>query len=77
MKEMSTSHIQNMPSLLLRQIISNSQALFLTLLFYIHRLQRKKLPSYAPKSGIRYDGIYRIEKCWMKVCNEVRIMLHI
>ncbi|XP_074353184.1 E3 ubiquitin-protein ligase ORTHRUS 2-like isoform X2 [Apium graveolens] len=34
------------------------------------RLQRKKLPFYAPKSGIRYDGIYRIEKCWMKVCNK-------
>ncbi|KAK1373260.1 hypothetical protein POM88_029453 [Heracleum sosnowskyi] len=36
------------------------------------RLQRKKLPSYAPKSGIRYDGIYRIEKCWLKVCNKGR-----
>lgn len=39
-------------------------------MFYTHRLQRKKLPSYAPKTGIRYDGIYRIEKCWLKLCNE-------
>ncbi|KAJ1388571.1 Zinc finger, RING-type [Sesbania bispinosa] len=28
------------------------------------RSHKKKRSSYAPESGVRYDGIYRIEKCW-------------
>ncbi|CAN6868052.1 unnamed protein product [Brassica oleracea] len=29
-------------------------------------LQRKR-SAYAPEAGVRYDGVYRIEKCWLKV----------
>ncbi|CAJ1934050.1 unnamed protein product [Sphenostylis stenocarpa] len=28
------------------------------------RSQKEKRSSYAPEIGVRYDGIYRIEKCW-------------
>ncbi|KAK7404212.1 hypothetical protein VNO78_04902 [Psophocarpus tetragonolobus] len=28
------------------------------------RSHKEKRSSYAPESGVRYDGIYRIEKCW-------------
>ncbi|MBA0862619.1 hypothetical protein Goshw_010819 [Gossypium schwendimanii] len=28
---------------------------------------KEKRSSYAPEKGVRYDGIYRIEKCWRKV----------
>ncbi|EHA8586919.1 hypothetical protein COCNU_scaffold001173G000010 [Cocos nucifera] len=31
------------------------------------RSHKEKRSSYAPESGVRYDGIYRIEKCWRKV----------
>ncbi|CAD5171324.1 unnamed protein product [Musa acuminata subsp. malaccensis] len=31
------------------------------------RSHKEKRSSYAPESGVRYDGIYRIEKCWQKV----------
>ncbi|CAL4911057.1 unnamed protein product [Urochloa decumbens] len=31
------------------------------------RSHKEKRSSYAPESGLRYDGIYRIEKCWRKV----------
>ncbi|KAI5396478.1 hypothetical protein KIW84_062622 [Lathyrus oleraceus] len=27
----------------------------------------KKRSSYAPKAGVRYDGVYRIEKWWRKI----------
>ncbi|KAI3994518.1 hypothetical protein MKX01_012775 [Papaver californicum] len=27
---------------------------------------KEKHSSYAPKTGLRYDGIYRIDKCWRK-----------
>lgn len=30
------------------------------------RSHKEKRSSYAPESGVRYDGIYRIEKCWRK-----------
>ncbi|XVE66083.1 hypothetical protein DITRI_Ditri08aG0052600 [Diplodiscus trichospermus] len=30
------------------------------------RSHKEKRSSYAPEAGIRYDGIYRIEKCWRK-----------
>ncbi|CAN6972579.1 unnamed protein product, partial [Brassica rapa subsp. trilocularis] len=26
-----------------------------------------KRSAYAPEAGLRYDGVYRIEKCWLKV----------
>ncbi|XP_039123785.1 E3 ubiquitin-protein ligase ORTHRUS 2-like isoform X2 [Dioscorea cayenensis subsp. rotundata] len=31
------------------------------------RSHKEKRSSYAPEHGVRYDGIYRIEKCWRKV----------
>ncbi|XP_057519006.1 E3 ubiquitin-protein ligase ORTHRUS 2-like [Amaranthus tricolor] len=30
------------------------------------RSHKEKRSHYAPESGVRYDGIYRIEKCWIK-----------
>ncbi|ONI07807.1 hypothetical protein PRUPE_5G140900 [Prunus persica] len=31
------------------------------------RSHKEKRSSYAPEKGVRYDGCYRIEKCWKKV----------
>ncbi|CAN8321824.1 unnamed protein product [Cochlearia groenlandica] len=31
------------------------------------RAHKAKHSAYAPQEGIRYDGIYRVEKCWIKV----------
>ncbi|OVA09685.1 zinc finger protein [Macleaya cordata] len=31
------------------------------------RSHKEKRSSYAPETGVRYDGIYRIEKCWRKI----------
>ncbi|KAL5726364.1 RING-type E3 ubiquitin transferase [Ranunculus cassubicifolius] len=31
------------------------------------RSHKEKRSCYAPESGVRYDGVYRIEKCWRKV----------
>ena len=38
-------------------------------IYYIHynRSHKEKRSSYAPEKGLRYDGVYRIEKCWRKV----------
>ncbi|KAK1295520.1 E3 ubiquitin-protein ligase ORTHRUS 2 [Acorus calamus] len=33
---------------------------------YTGRSHKEKRSSYAPEGGVRYDGIYRIEKCWRK-----------
>lgn len=30
------------------------------------RSHKEKRSNYAPEEGVRYDGIYRIEKCWRK-----------
>ncbi|KAL0421642.1 UNVERIFIED_CONTAM: E3 ubiquitin-protein ligase ORTHRUS 2 [Sesamum latifolium] len=30
------------------------------------RSHKEKRSSYAPQGGVRYDGVYRIEKCWRK-----------
>ncbi|KAK4357691.1 hypothetical protein RND71_023301 [Anisodus tanguticus] len=30
------------------------------------RSHKEKRSSYAPDKGVRYDGVYRIEKCWRK-----------
>uniref|UniRef100_A0A7N0TYM7 RING-type E3 ubiquitin transferase n=1 Tax=Kalanchoe fedtschenkoi TaxID=63787 RepID=A0A7N0TYM7_KALFE len=30
------------------------------------RSYKEKRSSYAPQEGVRYDGVYRIEKCWRK-----------
>ncbi|KAK1380327.1 hypothetical protein POM88_027071 [Heracleum sosnowskyi] len=32
----------------------------------LSRSHKEKRSSYAPETGVRYDGIYRIEKCWRK-----------
>ncbi|XP_074317137.1 E3 ubiquitin-protein ligase ORTHRUS 2-like [Silene latifolia] len=31
------------------------------------RSYKEKRSNYAPETGVRYDGIYRIEKCWLKL----------
>ncbi|WJX54214.1 RING-type E3 ubiquitin transferase [Trifolium repens] len=31
------------------------------------RSHKEKRSSYAPEEGVRYDGVYRIEKCWRKL----------
>ncbi|KAF9619756.1 hypothetical protein IFM89_009098 [Coptis chinensis] len=31
------------------------------------RSHKEKRSSYSPEAGLRYDGVYRIEKCWRKV----------
>ncbi|KAL4346957.1 hypothetical protein GQ457_17G026380 [Hibiscus cannabinus] len=31
------------------------------------RSHKEKRSSYPPEKGVRYDGVYRIEKCWRKV----------
>ncbi|CAH8257128.1 unnamed protein product [Arabidopsis lyrata] len=31
------------------------------------RSHKEKRSAYAPKEGVRYDGVYRIEKCWSNV----------
>ncbi|XP_031386734.1 E3 ubiquitin-protein ligase ORTHRUS 2 [Punica granatum] len=31
------------------------------------RSHKEKRSSYAAEAGVRYDGVYRIEKCWRKV----------
>ncbi|KAL0700930.1 hypothetical protein Bca4012_057052 [Brassica carinata] len=31
------------------------------------RSHKEKRSAYAPEAGVRYDGVYRIEKCWRKV----------
>lgn len=30
------------------------------------RSAKEKRSSYAPQEGVRYDGVYRVEKCWLK-----------
>lgn len=30
------------------------------------RSYKDRYSAYAPKEGVRYDGVYRIEKCWRK-----------
>ncbi|PWA80235.1 hypothetical protein CTI12_AA195760 [Artemisia annua] len=30
------------------------------------RSHKEKRSAYAPEAGVRYDGVYRIEKCWRK-----------
>ncbi|XP_047322039.1 E3 ubiquitin-protein ligase ORTHRUS 2-like isoform X1 [Impatiens glandulifera] len=31
------------------------------------RSHKEKRSFYAPETGVRYDGVYRIEKCWRKI----------
>lgn len=40
---------------------------FVLTLFMVGRSHKEKRSSYAPEKGVRYDGVYRIEKCWRKV----------
>ncbi|KAM3202781.1 E3 ubiquitin-protein ligase ORTHRUS 2 [Capsicum annuum] len=35
------------------------------------RSHKEKRSSYAPDKGVRYDGVYRIEKCWRKAGKQV------
>lgn len=38
------------------------------------RSHKEKRSSYAPEKGVRYDGIYRIEKCWRKKGMQVKFL---
>jgi E3 ubiquitin-protein ligase UHRF1 len=38
------------------------------------RSHKEKKSSYAPKENVRYDGIYRIEKCWRKPGKQNAVM---
>ncbi|CAH8384502.1 unnamed protein product [Eruca vesicaria subsp. sativa] len=31
------------------------------------RTCKEERSAYAPKAGVRYDGVYRVEKCWIKI----------
>ena len=49
--------------------------LFVNWFFLLGRSSKEKRSSYAPeKKGLRYDGIYRIEKCWRKNGIQVRCL---
>lgn len=39
------------------------------------RSHKEKRSAYAPPEGVRYDGVYRIEKCWRKVGKQVSVMI--
>ncbi|KAL5979603.1 E3 ubiquitin-protein ligase ORTHRUS 2 [Asimina triloba] len=45
-------------------MLPTNQPFALKIVFESHKEKRS---SYAPETGVRYDGIYRIEKCWRKV----------
>eukprot|EP00898_Chlorokybus_atmophyticus_P000413 jgi/Chlat1/1372/Chrsp119S01790 len=38
------------------------------------RSHKEKRSSYAPKNGVRYDGVYRIEKCWRSPGTQNKLM---
>lgn len=51
---------------------------FLTLFLQIIRSHKEKRSAYAPaEKSVRYDGVYRIEKCWRKVGVQVWLWLRI
>lgn len=41
----------------------------------LKRSHKEKRSSYAPEHGVRYDGVYRIEKCWRKIGVQVFLYL--
>jgi hypothetical protein len=41
----------------------------------LKRSHKEKRSSYAPEGGVRYDGVYRIEKCWRKIGVQVFLYL--
>lgn len=47
------------------------------LLFFLYRSEKDKRSSYAPEKGYRYDGVYRIEKCWRKAGIQVIFFLEL
>ena len=40
------------------------------------RSHKEKRSAYAPEKGLRYDGVYRIEKCWRKDGKQVTKSAH-
>ena len=54
---------------------------FKCLMLYVNihdnRSHKEKRSSYAPEKGLRYDGIYRIEKCWRKVGIQVLLLFFV
>ncbi|ONK78060.1 uncharacterized protein A4U43_C02F13810 [Asparagus officinalis] len=53
-----------------QKFVSSNEALRVSCLkgypVRVVRSFKEKRSSYAPESGVRYDGVYRIEKCWRK-----------
>ena len=49
--------------------LSSNIFLYINFVFLhsLNRSHKEKRSSYAPDFGVRYDGIYRIEKCWRKI----------
>ena len=47
-----------------------------TFLIFITRTYKEIIAAYAPEEGVRYDGVYRVEKCWRKVGVQVCIQLN-
>ena len=47
---------------------------FFFLFFWSSRSHKEKRSSYAPEKRLRYDGIYRVEKCWRKTGIKVRCL---
>jgi len=39
--------------------------------FIWFRSHKEKRSSCAPEAGVRYGGVYRIEKCWRKIGKQV------
>jgi hypothetical protein len=58
------------------QSIILSPTIFELFFHYIllNRSHKEKRSSYAPESGVRYDGVYRIEKCWRKIGIQVILL---
>lgn len=59
----------------MRASINIIQHILNTLSSLINRSDREKRSSYAPMKGVRYDGIYRIEKCWQIAGKQVDFTL--
>lgn len=58
------------------QAIYHSAAICYYIILFVNlkRSLKEKCFSYAPESGVRYDGVYRIENCWRKIGVQVILL---
>ena len=47
---------------------------YIILFVNLKRSLKEKCFSYGPESGVRYDGVYRIENCWRKIGVQVILL---